>query len=150
MKVPVSAISMPAGFFLRFAEVWMTGEVGRLDDLLPADVRYHAPPFVDMNRAGLKQLILSFHQAFPDFTITVDKEVSRGDTTYTRWSCAATFGEGPSALQSPPNSESIRSSGSHFIHWQHGEPVEVWHSTDWLGAVRNLVDVLPGYLLLPA
>jgi hypothetical protein len=68
-------------FMTRFGQVWVTGKTNEVDELMPADVRYHLPPFPDMDREALKGFITGFHQAFPDFTITIDETITHADVS---------------------------------------------------------------------
>ena len=80
-----------ADFMTRFGQVWVTGKTDEVDELMPADVVYHLPPFPDMDREALKGFITGFHQAFPDFTITIDENISDNDVSAHRWTCQATY-----------------------------------------------------------
>ena len=135
-------MSAQASLFSRFGDVWVTGKVEIVDELLPTDVTYHLPPFPDMDRDGLKQFIAAFHQGFPDFTLTIEEEVFDGDTSAHRWTCAGTFTGKSPLLPVQPTGGATQASGSHFIHWQDGRPVELWHNGDWLGWLQRC-DVLP-------
>jgi steroid delta-isomerase-like uncharacterized protein len=130
-------MSPQAGFFTRFGDTWQTGKVEIVDELFPADLDYHLAPFPDLDRDGLKQFITAFHQAFPDFLLTVHEETTSGDTTTARWSCAATFtGQSP-LLPVAPTGRRTEASGTHVMHWRDGRPVEVWHHGDWLGWLQR-------------
>ena len=100
-----------AEFFTRFGETWVTGKVDVVDELMPADVAYHLPPFPDMDREALKGFIAGFHQAFPDFTITIDENISDKDVSAHRWTCQATYtGESP-LLPPPPTGKPTQATG---------------------------------------
>lgn len=130
-------MSPQASFFSRFGDVWTSGKVEVIDELFPADLAYHLPPFPDMDRNGLKQFITLFHQAFPDFTLSIDEEITEGDTTSYRWNCAATYTGESALLPVPPTGAATTATGSHFIHWRNGQPAEVWHNGDWLGWLQH-------------
>ena len=55
-------------------EVWSSGEVGRLDDLVAPDVVHHDPydPHAAAGLAGLKESIAANRRRFPDFAIRVE------------------------------------------------------------------------------
>jgi predicted ester cyclase len=124
-------------FFSRFGDIWQTGKVEIIDDLFPSDVNYHLAPFPDMDRDGLKQFIAGFHQAFPDFALTIHEETTDGDTTTTRWSCTGTFTAASPLGPVAPTGRKTDASGGHFIHWRDGRPIEVWHHGDWLGWLQR-------------
>ena len=94
-----------ADFMTRFGQVWVTGKTDEVDELMPADVVYHLPPFPDMDREALKGFITGFHQAFPDFTLTIDENISDNDVSAHRWTCQATYaGESPLLRHHQPES----------------------------------------------
>jgi SnoaL-like polyketide cyclase len=130
-------MSTQKDLFARFGEIWMTGKVELLDELFPADISYHLPPFPDMDRETLKQFITGFHQAFPDFSLTIHEAIVDGDASAHRWSCRGTFsGESP-ILPAAPTGRATDASGTHIAHWRDGRPVEMWHNGDWLGWLQK-------------
>jgi steroid delta-isomerase-like uncharacterized protein len=136
-------MSPQASFFSRFGDIWQTGKVEIIDELFPSDVKYHLAPFPDMDRDGLKQFIAGFHQAFPDFALTIHQETTDGDTTTARWSCTGTFTAESPVLPVAPAGQKADATGGHFIHWRDGRPVEVWHHGDWLGWLQRCGAVPP-------
>ena len=131
-----------AEFFTRFGETWVTGKVDVVDELMPADVAYHLPPFPDMDREALKGFIVAFHQGFPDFTLNVEEHIVNGDSSAHRWSCRGTFSGKTPLLPMPPTGNATQASGTHIAHWRDGRPVEIWHNGDWLGWLQG-AGVLP-------
>ena len=67
--------------------VWSTGELGRLDELVAADVVHHDPydPRAAARLAGLKRTIELNRRAFPDMQITIEDQIAEGDKVVTRW-----------------------------------------------------------------
>lgn len=105
-------MSAQGDLFARFGEVWVTGNVDVVDALLPADIVYHLPPFPDMDREALKQFIAGFHQAFPDFELTIHEEIVDGAASAHRWSCRGTFrGESP-LLPAAPTGQGTEATGT--------------------------------------
>ena len=130
-------MSPQPGFFRSFCDVWATGKVELLDDLLPENVIYHIQPFDDMDLGDLKTFITGFHLGFPDFSLTIDEELFDTDSHAARWTCSATYtGESP-LLTVPPTGKPTGGSGGHFLRWQDGRPVEIWHHGDWLGWLQK-------------
>jgi predicted ester cyclase len=132
----------PTNFIDQLGEVWITGKVDALDDIVPADVAYHIAPFPDLDRDGLKEFVTAFHQAFPDFTLSIDDQIVAGETSAYRWNCRATYTGDSPLLPVPPTGQPTQATGSHFVRWHDGVPVEVWHHGDWLGWLQRC-DVLP-------
>jgi predicted ester cyclase len=98
-------MSAQAGFFRSFCDVWATGKVELLDDLLPENVVYHIEPFGDMDRGGLKEFITGFHLGFPDFSLTIDEELVDADSHAARWTCSATYTAESPLLPVPPTGQ---------------------------------------------
>jgi hypothetical protein len=130
-------MSAQGDLFARFGEVWMTGKVDVLDELLPADIAYHLPPFPDMNREAVKQFIVGFHQAFPDFQLTIHEEIIDGNASAHRWSCRGTFSGASPVIPGEPTGQGTEATGTHIAHWRDGRPVEMWHNGDWLGWLQK-------------
>ncbi len=121
----------------QYIEVWTTGNLDKLDDVMIADVAYHVPPFPDMDLASLKEFIVAFRMGFPDFQATVDEHIFGGDTSAHRWHASGTFtGSSPLVPISPTNQAST-AIGTNVFHWADGKIVEVWHSGDWLGWLQR-------------
>ncbi|HZA89112.1 MAG TPA: ester cyclase [Solirubrobacterales bacterium] len=73
-------------------EVWSTGELDRLDELVAPDVVHHDPydPHASEGLDGLKKTIRLNRTAFPDMRITVEDQVAEGDKVTTRWTATMT------------------------------------------------------------
>jgi ketosteroid isomerase-like protein len=121
----------------QLGEVWETGRVDEVDDLLPEDITYHLAGFPDMDRAALKQFMAGFHQSFPQFSITVEEDLADGDRSAHRWRCTGTFAGAGGILPVEPTGRETEATGSHVIHWRDGRPAEVWHFGDWLGWLQG-------------
>ena len=126
-----------ATMFERFGEVWETGDVDVVDELLPADVVYHLAPFPDMDRAGLKQFMSAFHDAFPDFSLTVQDAFDADGRSAHRWSCRGTLTGDSGLLPGPPTGAATEATGCHVVAWRDGVPIEIWHHGDWLGWLQK-------------
>lgn len=98
-------------------DVWSTGAIERLDDLVAPDVVHHDPydPNAAGGLAGLKRTIELNRRAFPDMRLSVEDQVAEGDKVVTRWSGEMTHlgelgGAAPTATES--RSRASRSSAS--------------------------------------
>ncbi|HEY2225544.1 ester cyclase, partial [Actinomycetospora sp.] len=118
-------------------ELWETGHVDEVDDLLPANIMYHLAGFPDMDRAALKEFMTGFHQSFPDFALSVEEDMVDGERSAHRWSCTATYSGGGGILPGEPTGRKTQATGSHVIHWRDGHPTEIWHFGDWLGWLQG-------------
>ena len=77
--------------FRRFMdEVFNRGNIGLVDELMPLDFAEHEelPPGMPPGREGLKALVATFRNAFPDFKVTLDDVLAEGDKVVVRstWS----------------------------------------------------------------
>ena len=68
-------------------EVWSSGEVDRLDELVAEDVIHHDPydPYAAAGLEGLKASIRATRERCDDFEISVLDQVAEGDRVATRW-----------------------------------------------------------------
>jgi hypothetical protein len=130
-------MSDQAKLMRQFGELWETGHVEEVDDLLPANIAYHLAGFPDMDRDGLKQFMAGFHQTFPDFALSVEEDLVDGDRSAHRWSCTATFTGAGGLLPGEPTGRKTQATGSHVMHWRDGHPTEIWHFGDWLGWLQG-------------
>ncbi len=62
----------------RYIEMWNTGEVALADEVLAPTHVDHAHPEVT-GPEPVKQALLEFRAAFPDFRITIESLISEGD-----------------------------------------------------------------------
>ncbi|WP_018331498.1 ester cyclase [Actinomycetospora chiangmaiensis] len=121
---------------------WEDGDVDVIDEVLPADVVYHLAGFPDMDRESLKQFMAGFHRSFPDFSVTIEEDLSDGGSSAHRWVCTGTFSGAGGAIPAEPTGARTQASGTHVIHWRDDRPVEIWHFGDWLGWLQG-AGVLP-------
>lgn len=119
-------------------EVWGTGELERLDDLVAPNVVHHDPydPHRDQGLEGMKQTIELNRAAFPDMRLTVEDQVAEGDKVVTRWTGEMThLGELGGAA---PSGNRVTISGITIDRFQGGKIVEAWRSMDTLGLLRQI------------
>jgi steroid delta-isomerase-like uncharacterized protein len=119
-------------------DVWSTGEIGRLDDLVAPDVVHHDP--YDPNAAegleGMKRTIELNRVAFPDMRLSVKDQVAEDDKVVTRWSGEMThLGELAGAA---PTGNRVTISGITIDRFQDGKIVEAWRSMDMLSVLRGI------------
>jgi ketosteroid isomerase-like protein len=111
-------------------DVWSTGDVDKLDDLVADDVIHHDPhdPYAADGLEGLKASIRATRERFRDFEIAVLDQVAEGDKVATRW--RATMRE-------------ASMTGITIERFADGKVVESWRAMDRLGLLRDL-GLLPG------
>lgn len=60
------------------------GDVSVIDDISSPDFVEHQYGFSPPDATGVKQAITSLHQAFPDFSLTIEELISSDDTVWGR------------------------------------------------------------------
>jgi steroid delta-isomerase-like uncharacterized protein len=119
-------------------EVWSTGEVSRLDDMVAADVVHHDP--YDPNAAhgleGLKKSIAMNRAAFPDMRVEVEDQVAEGDKVTTRWIVTMTHEGELGGTVATGRRVTVR--GITIERFEDGKVVEAWRSMDTLGLLRQI------------
>jgi predicted ester cyclase len=119
-------------------DIWSTGELERLDDLVAPEVVHHDP--YDPNGAkgldGMKRTIELNRTAFPDMRLVVEDQVAEGDKVVTRWRGEMThLGELGGAA---PTGNRVTISGITIDRFEDGKIVEAWRSMDMLGVLRGI------------
>ena len=119
-------------------EVWSTGELDRLDELVAADVVHHDPydPHAADGLEGLKKTIELNRTAFPDMRIEIEDQVAEGDKVVTRW--VATMTHEGSLGGAPPRGKRVTLSGTTIERFVDDKVVESWRSMDTLGLLRQI------------
>jgi len=124
-------------------EVWSTGDVGRLDELVADDVVHHDPydPHAAEGLTGLKKTIELNRRAFPDMRIEIEDQVAEDDKVVTRW--VATMTHEGELGGAPPTGKRVTVAGTTIERFENGKVVEAWRSIDTLGLLRQ-IGALPG------
>jgi predicted ester cyclase len=111
-------------------EIWSTGELDRLGELVAEDVVHHDP--YDRNAAdglvGLRKSIEANHAAFANLKIEVEDQVAEGDRVATRWRATMTH----------PEAGKVQMPGITIERFVEGKVVESWRSMDMLGMLRQI------------
>jgi steroid delta-isomerase-like uncharacterized protein len=119
-------------------DVWSTGAVERLDDVVAEDVVHHDP--YDPNGAeglgGMKRTIELNRTAFPDMRLVVEDQLADGDKVVTRWRAEMThLGELAGAA---PTGNRVTFAGITIDCFEDGKIVEAWRSMDMLKVLRDI------------
>jgi steroid delta-isomerase-like uncharacterized protein len=119
-------------------EIWNTGELDLLDELVAPDVVHHDPydPRARDGLEGLKESIAANRRAFPDLRITIEDQVAEGDKVVTRWTTSMTHAGdlGGSAA----TGRRVTIAGITIERFEDGKVVEAWRSMDTLGLLRGI------------
>jgi len=120
-----------------FEEAVNKGNLGVVDESLSTNYVYREPTVGERSgRAGSRELITMYRNAFPDIKITIDEQIAEGDTVVTRWSGTGThrgelFGVGPTG-------KTVRVQGVLVSRIVNGKVVEENEMYDALGMMRQL------------
>lgn len=72
-------------------QIWSKGDVDAVDEFYAADFVGHHPGAPDwIGRESVKLAVRMMHEAFPDFSETVEDVVAEGDRVVTRFTSAGT------------------------------------------------------------
>jgi steroid delta-isomerase-like uncharacterized protein len=77
----------------RFYEIYNSGELDRLDEVMSAGYVSNDPQGPDPQVAGLeavKAQLRLYREAFPDLRFSVEEQVCEGDAVATRWTVTGT------------------------------------------------------------
>ena len=122
----------------RLFEAWENGDLGALDDVIAPDAVDHDPynPHRDEGLDGLKQMISSYREAFPDVRFEIEDQVAEGDKVVTRWKATGTHqGE---LMGAPATGKSTAITGIGIDRIENGKIVEAWGNWDTLAMFQQL------------
>jgi steroid delta-isomerase-like uncharacterized protein len=124
--------------FRRYVEE--VGNQGNLDlaDEIFDRYRAHQPDGSVLERGpeDVKRFMGEFRNAFPDFHITIEDQISEGDKVVTRWTMRGTH-EGEFRGIAPTGKQ-ITVTGIGIFRFSDGKVVESWDNFDQLGMMQQL------------
>jgi steroid delta-isomerase-like uncharacterized protein len=122
----------------RLLDVWETGNVDLIDELLAPDYVNHSPasPEQPTGPEGQKEAIIMFRSAIPDLKMVVEDMIAEGDKVVFRNTVEGTH-EGE-LFGIPPTGKrlSVKSMGVERV--SDGKIREHWRVTDELGMMQQL------------
>lgn len=120
-----------------YGEAIYGGDLDLIGKLMAPDYRAHPPGMdVPLDRAAFKQFNRMFLAAFPDLHITVEDEISVGDTTVLRMSVRGTHLG--SFMNLPPSGRQARWTAISITRVVDGRIAEQWGEQDLLGVLQQL------------
>ncbi len=122
----------------RFAQIWNSGDLAALDDLVAAGYVRHDPglPMPITGPDGLRQLIPLYRAAFPDLYFTAELLLAEGDLVAARWQVRGTqLGE---LLGIPATGKLIAIAATDIYRFADGKLIEQWVAVDNLGMLQQL------------
>jgi predicted ester cyclase len=119
-------------------DIWSTGEVERLDQLVAPGVVHHDryDPHGAEGLVGMKRTIEVNRHAFPDMQLTVEDQIAEGDKVVTRW-CGEMTHTGELA-GAAPTGRCVTITGITIDRFEDGKIVEAWRSMDTLGLLQGI------------
>jgi predicted ester cyclase len=119
-------------------DVWSTGELQRLDELVASDVVHHDPydPHGADGLVGMKRTIEMNRSAFPDMHLTVEDQIAEGDKVVTRWRGEMTHAGALGDVA--PTGRRVAITGITIDRFEGGKIVEAWRSMDTLGLLQGI------------
>jgi steroid delta-isomerase-like uncharacterized protein len=126
-----------------FDEVWNTGNVALVDDLLAPDFVDHAAQMGggDPTRDGFKTQVRLFRTAFPDGRSQIEDLIAEDDRVVARWTDGGT--QRGEWMGVPPTGKRVTMSGIDVYRIEQGRIAEFWCSEDELGLLRQLGALQP-------
>ena len=126
-------------------EAWNQGKMEVLDEHFATEYVYHHFPFPDVEGVeAYKQHIADTRNSFPDFKLTVEEMIIKGDITVFRGSFSGTnTGELPT-LGIPATGKQVTHKWCAVSHRVNGKTAEDWNYIDHLGLLQQL-----GFTLTP-
>jgi len=128
----------------RFEEaVWNERNPSRVDEFFAPSHLFRAGGSPPLDRAGHRQMIAHFQEAFPDGRNTSEELLAEGDKVVQRWTFRGTH---QGAFQGiPPTGRPVTLTGISIWRVDGGTIVESWHELDTLGLLQQLgVSPAPG------
>ncbi len=119
-------------------EVFGQGKLESVDELLAPDYVSHAPgdPVLSRGPEDIKEVVRSYHSAFPDINFAVEQQVAEGDMVVTRWTARGTHrGE---FMGISPSGKRIEVSGMSMDRISGDRIVENWNNWEALEMMRQI------------
>jgi steroid delta-isomerase-like uncharacterized protein len=120
-------------------EAWNKGNLAVLDEIIATDHVNSGPntiPGLPNGPEGVKQLVTTYRNAFPDVHFTIDEQIAEGDKVVTRWSEEGTH-EGELAGL-PATGKSTNVTGIAVYRIANGKIAESWLIFDQFGLMQQL------------
>jgi len=129
-------------------EVWSTGNVAMVDEIVAPDSLFHSGERIDTrDNEARKQGTTRWRTAFPDLRLTIEDIFAEGDKVVVRGTLHGTHRGnieiGSMGMTLPPTGKHIAFVGMDIFHFRGGKIVEAWGNWDRLGLLQQLGVVPP-------
>lgn len=121
-----------------FDELCNGRKLNAADELVAAGHIYHDPssPWAGQGPEGVKQVIATYHNAFPDAHWRVHEVLTSGDTAVARWTGSGThLGDLPGL---PPTGRRVEVAGIWMFRIAGNQITESWDCWDFYGMMAQL------------
>ena len=122
----------------RWADIFNQGNLDLVDEIYAPDYVDHDPTMPEDVRGveGAREFYSMYRSAFPDTEITIEDQVSEGDTVATRWTGRGTHqGE---LMVVPSSGNRVEVMGVTISRIESGKIVEEWDIYDALGMMQAI------------
>jgi steroid delta-isomerase-like uncharacterized protein len=126
-----------------FEEAWNQGNLEVIDEVCSEDFVNHDPLMGDSDREGVKQLIATYREAFPDLELTIEEIFAAGDRVVARWTARGTF-KNPLMGQQPTGEKGSPIEGIGIDRFEDGKIAEAWGQWDTLQFMKDIGAVPEG------
>jgi steroid delta-isomerase-like uncharacterized protein len=126
-----------------FDDVWNRGRLDLVNEIVTDTYVDHDPTHAVTGPDGLRSLVKTYRDAFPDCRLDIEETLTAGDRLVVRWRYSGTHS---SPLQGiPPTGRRVQGPGISIYRFQ-GDRIAESHTTwDALGMMQQLgVVTLPG------
>ena len=119
-------------------EAFNQGKLEVIDEVVADNSIDHGelPPGMPAGKEGIKLLVKALRRAFPDFKITIDRQVAEGDLVVQHVSTTGTM-KGEFAGM-PASGKTATWEAIHITRVKDGKIVEHWQVQDQLGMLQQL------------
>jgi steroid delta-isomerase-like uncharacterized protein len=118
------------------AAVWNGQDPARVEEFFAPEHAFRAPGGPPLDRAGHRQMIAHFQEAFPDGRNTTDVLLADSDMVVQRWTYRGTHRGVFQGI--PPTGRRVTLTGISIWRVKDGQIVESWHELDTLGLLQQL------------
>jgi len=120
-------------------EVWNKGNVNTLDEFYTQNFVNHDPANPDItNLEKFKEWVLFNHKTFPDFHVTIEDTIIKGDKAVKRWKVTGTQKGEMMGGKIPPTGKQVTIEGTSIYRFEGDKIAEMWWSYDLLSMLQQL------------
>ena len=127
-----------------YSRVWQelmnTRNLDIVDEMFAPNYVLHDPHFPMRGREALKRFVTALHNGFADIRLTIDDLIAEGNKVVKRFTLTCTHTGAFRGI--PPSGKRLTLTGLTLGRIAHGQILEEWEGTDWLGWQQQLRIIL--------